>query len=210
MWPVQRLFESDPLLQILGGIFTFAVVCYLFTPSVKSTFGMTDLRWRWLYACAALALVSLGSALYHSKAELQAWRWHRQHGNQITVKGITFPVYRWYTPHLSKTGFGIFDEPGPLRPNDGLAFITIESCPENCALTPRQLAEKKFESWKTAGYTKVKFVQRQIKGETLECVDETMFSRNFDCYGSGPIGHIYFGGNEKSFARLNLMLTEAH
>lgn len=208
-WPLSTIFETDPILQILGRALTFAMVCYLFSPSVKTAFGVSDLRWRWLYACAVLALFSLGSALYHSKAEFEAWRWHRQHGNQISFAGVTFPVYRWYSPHLSETGFDISDEPGPLRPNDRFAFITIESCPENCTLTPRQLAEKKFESWKTTGYTKVKFVQRQIKGETLECVDETMFSRNVDCYGSGPIGHIYFGGNEKSFARLNLMLAEA-
>lgn len=209
-WPLFAIFETDPVLQILGRTLTFAMVCYLFSPSVKTAFGVSDLRRRWLYACAALALFSLGSLFYHSKAELQAFRWHRQHGSEITVQGVTFPVYRWYTPHLSDTGFEIADEPGPLRPNDGLAFITVESCPEDCTVTPRQLAEKKFESWKTAGYTKVKFVQRQIKGETLECVDETMFSRNIDCYGSGPIGHISFGGNEKSFARLNLMLAEAH
>ena len=208
--PLDSIFETGPGLQILDRVLTFAMVWYLFSPSVKTAFGVSDLRWHWLYACAALALFSLGSALYHSKAELRAWRWHRQHGNQITVEGVTFPVYRWYTPHLSETGFDIADEPGPLRPNDRFAFITVESCPADCALTPRQLAEKKFESWKTAGYTDLKFVQRQIRGEALECVDQTMFSRNVNCYGSGPIGHVFFAGNEKSFARLNLMLTEAH
>lgn len=209
LWPLQGLCEGDPILQILGGVLTFIVVCYLFTPSVKSAFSVTDLRWRWLYACAALALFSLVSALYHSKAEFQALRWHRQHGNQVTVQGVTFPVYGWYTPHLSETGFDIFDEPGPLRPNERLAFITVESCREDCTLTPRQLAEKKFQSYKNAGYTDLKFVQRQIKGETLECVDETMFARTIECYGRGPIGHVFFAGNESSYERLNRMLTEA-
>jgi hypothetical protein len=208
-WPLSIIFETNPVLQILGRVLTFAVVCYLFSPSVKAAFDVSDLRWRWLYACAALALFSLGSVFYHSKVELEAWRWHRQHGNQISFAGVTFPVYRWYAPRLSETGFDISDEPGPLRPNDRFAFITVENCRDDCTLTPRHLAEKKFESWKTAGYTKVKFVQRQIRGETLECVDETMFARIVDCYGRGPIGHISFGGNEKSFARLNLMLTEA-
>ena len=209
LWPLPDIFQTNPVLQILARALTFAMVCYLFSPSVKTAFGVSDLRWQWLYVCTALALISLGSALYRSKAELQAWRWHRQHGNQITVEGITFPIYRWYTPHLSETGFDIIDEPGPLRPNDGSAFITIESCSEDCDLTPRQLAEKRFESWKTVGYTKVKFVQRQIRGETLECVDQTMFTRIVDCYGRSPIGHVSFGGNESSYERLNRMLAEA-
>lgn len=208
-WPLQQLFETDPALQILGRIVTFAVICYLFTPSVKNAFGVADLSWRWLYVCTALALFSLVSALYHSKGELQALRWHRQHGNQITVQGVTFPVYRWYTPHLSETGFNISDEPGPLRPNDRMAFITVEGCPENCALTPRQLADKKFQSYKNAGYTDLKFVQRLIGGETLECVDQTMYARAIECFGNGPIGHVFFAGNESSYERLNKMLAEA-
>ena len=210
-WPLPAIFQTDPVLQILGRVLTFAMVCYLFSPSVKTAFGVSDLRWRWLYACAALALFSLVSTLYHAKAELEAWRWHRQHGNQISFAGITFPVYRGYTPQKRPDGgFSIEDKPSQLRPNDGEEFITVESCPEDCTLTPRQLAEKKFESYKKAGYTDVKFVQRQVKGETLECVDVALFSRTVECYGTGPIGHIFFAGNEKSFKRFNLMLTEAH
>ena len=209
-WPLSIIFQTDPVLQILWRVLTFAMVCYLFSPSVKTAFEVSDLRWRWLYACAALALVSLSFALYHSTAEFEAWRWHRQHGNQISFAGVTFPVYRWYFPQeLTDGGFSIRDEPGPLRPNDRFAFIKVESCREDCTLTPRQLAEKQFESWETAGYTKMKFVQRQIRGETLECVDESMFALIVDCYGRGPIGHVSFGGNKSSYKRLVQMLAEA-
>ena len=210
-WPLFAIFETDPVLQILWRILTFALVCYLFSPSVKTAFEVGDLRWRWLYACAALALASLSFTLYHSKAEFEAWRWHRQHGNQISFAGVTFPVYRWYTPQeLPDGGFSIEDEPGPLRPNDRLAFIAVKSCSEDCALSPRQLAEKKFQSYRDAHYTHVKLVKRQVRDETLECVDEAQFSREIYCYGTGPIGQVVFFGDKKSFARLNLMLTEAH
>ncbi len=102
LWPLHTIFDADPVLQILGRLLTFAVVCYLFSRSVKSAFGLADFGHWWLYASAAVALFSLGFALYKSKTEFQAWRWHRQHGNQVQFEGITFPVYRWYVPHVSE------------------------------------------------------------------------------------------------------------
>jgi hypothetical protein len=64
-------------------------------------------------------------ALTKSGPEFRAIIWHLRHGNRVTVNGVTFPVYFWYAPDSSRDSFSVFDQPGPLRPNDRFTTFSI-------------------------------------------------------------------------------------
>jgi hypothetical protein len=76
-----------------------------------------------------LLLFALGLPLTLLKSgfEFKAIAWHCRHGNSITIKGVTFPVYFWYAPENTRDRYYVFDQPGPLRPTDDtFTMFTID------------------------------------------------------------------------------------
>jgi len=213
--PALLLVPAGPIREILGLALIVTILLYLFSPGVRQAFGVDSTRWswRWQVAVGILCLASAGLTLYKSKPELRAYRWHRQHGDSITVKGIRFPVYRWDTPTQECGGLGFeiesFDGRGPLVPRDPMYSITVEGYNEESDLTAEQRTEKTMLEYRKAGYRQLSRSQLMIAGQTLSCVRKEQFGRSLWCYGDGPIYHVYFGGTDAALERFNQMMAAA-
>lgn len=123
--PTLRLIPKGPVREILGLLLVVAILLYMFSPSVKRAFGVST-GWYWQLAVGILCLASLGFAVYKSKTELKAFRWHRQHGDSITVNGVRFPVYKWDAPSQESNGLKFeiaADRRGPFLYGDSTYFI---------------------------------------------------------------------------------------
>ena len=213
--PALLVVPAGPIREILGLALTVTILLYLFSPGVRQAFGVDSTRWswRWQVAVGILCLASAGLTLYKSKPELRAYRWHRQHGDSITVNGITFPVYQWDAPCQKCNGLAFeitsMDGRGPLVPRDPMYSITVEGYNEESDLTAEQRTEKTMLEYRKAGYRQLSRSQLMIAGQTLSCVRKEQFGRSLWCYGDGPIYHVYFGGTDAALERFNQMMAAA-
>jgi len=172
---------------------------------------------RWVRRINILALiilaVSLATALAKSAPELRAIAWHYRHGNYITVNGVRFSIYYWYTPHGYEGGdqFWVRDFPGPLRPGDDFftAFEIRGWRNQQDGGTRRDLVQKEVAGYEKAGHRGVQIFEVKISGPILECWVGQDFSGSFSCYGDGPIYHVSFTGHDASAERFRRMLADA-
>lgn len=215
LWPHSHFVTNGLLGVAIGRILSAAVLVYLLRPSIKKAFGANPTEWKWMTAVAAVALLMAGRSLYKSRPELDAIRWHAQHGDQVVVNGVTFPVYYWYAPTVfgSNSGFMIHDDPGPLRPQEGDrdAVISVSGCQEDDKdLTPQQRVNQQVQGFERSHYKNLTLFQLQVARQTLQCVNEHDFVGGTTyCYGNGPIYSVWFVGNDTSSARFRSMMAKA-
>jgi hypothetical protein len=209
--PALRLIPKRPIREILGLLLVVAILFYLFSPSVKRAFGVST-GWYWQLAVGILCLASVGLAVYKSKAELMAFRWHRQHGDTITVNGVRFPVYEWDAPSQENNGLGFQIDSyrrGPFLHGDSTYSLTVEGYRKESALPPDQRADKKMLEYQKAGYSEVNKFQLAIAKQTLSCVREHLYAYSVYCYGDGPIYQLFFAGDDTSLERFNQTVAAA-
>jgi len=210
--PALRLIPKGPIREILGLLFVAAILLYLFTPSVKRAFGVNSAGWYWQLAVGILCLASASVAVYKSKPELKAFRWHRQYGDTTTVNGIRFPVYEWDAPREKSNGPGFEIDSyrrGPFLHGDSTYSIAVQGYKEDSALPPDQRADKKMLEYQKAGYSEVNKFQLAIVKQTLSCVREHLYAYSVYCYGDGPIYHLFFAGDDTSLERFNQTVAAA-
>lgn len=215
-WRHSYFVTSGILYLFLSFLATVIVLGYLVTRPVKTAFLARPTEWRWLLAVGVLGLLSFGYDIYKSGPEIKAVRYHLRHGDQVTVNGVTFPVYDWHAPEIDPEcpGFTIEDSPGPLRPirSDRSMFMTIEVAgykQQQHGLTVDQLVHLRLQSYMKAGYTDLSTFHLQIARESLSCVKEHLYASSIYCYGDGPIYSTFFTGSEESLTRFNQMMAEA-
>jgi hypothetical protein len=215
LFPLYVLLGCGPIVIICTCVITILVIIYLLSPRIDSAFGVSPLGLKWRLAVIALALVFFVIPLTRAKPELNAIKWHLRHGNQVSVNGVSFPVYLWHVPVEcpNNTSFSIDDEPGPLRPMEQRSFITVDCCKDaDRNSTPAELADQRYKSDQNAGYFDMRRYQMRVRGQTLECMQSDIASvtHRIDCYGEGPIYSVFFSGNgDASLARFNRMMAEA-
>jgi hypothetical protein len=173
-------------------------------------------RWvRWinvfsLFFCSFLFVI----ALKESGPEFRAIRWHHRHGDRITVNGVTFPVYYWWSPTDEYNDlFTVHDKPGPFRPTDDEGFTQVEiwGLPEEPG-TSQLIVAKTIADYEKAGYHGARRVPLTIRMQQLECVeenDERLPPLMVSCFGDGPIYWVFFSGPERSRKRFDHMIAEA-
>jgi hypothetical protein len=151
-----------------------------------------------------------------STPEFEAIIWHYRHGDHIAVNGVIFPVYYWYAPINIKDEFTVSYAPGPFRKADDGPYTAFQIegwRDEKNAGTPRELVEKEIRAYEKSGYHGVRTFQLKIRFESLECMEEQDHRLpglpNLNCYGEGPIYHVYFEGDEDALERLNRTLADA-
>jgi hypothetical protein len=160
-------------------------------------------------ALVVLFALALCINLTKSGPEFTAIAWHLHHGDSITVNGVTFPVYYWYTPMNRRDEFTVSDIPGPLRPaKDIFAGFSIEGHMANGTKTPQERIEEESK------ITELEPEKLQIKivSEDLECLethDPSLPGPKLSCYGDGPIYHVFFVGDENAFTRFKRTLAAA-
>jgi hypothetical protein len=204
---------NDPLIQLAGRGISFALVIYLLKPQVRSAFGSTKPRKRWLVpALGALGLLGLAFDISRSATELRAVQWHMRHGDRISVNGVTFPVYRWYAPSQDDDNgdFSIKDKPGPLRSREIGSFMEVKGIRNtDNTRTVEQRVDEKFQGDVNAGYKD--YLSRfplQVGKQSLSCVQNHLLTTSISCYGDGPISSITFTGGDRSLYRFKRMLEE--
>ncbi len=215
IWPHSHLLNSGLLPGLFSRVLSLVLILYLLTLPVKTAFQARPTEWRWLLAVSACTLLWLGYSLYNSGPELRAICWHHRHGDQVSINGVTFPIYFWYAPAVDSDcqEFSVDDRPGPLRPNRHDYFTDMrvlgykESDPD---LTAQQRLDKEVASYSKSGYHEVTKFQLQVAGQTLDCFKPYPQDHILFCYGDGPIFHIYFAGDESAYYRFNHMLAAAH
>ena len=205
---------NDPLIQLAGRGLSFALVIYLLRPQVRSAFGSTEPRKRWLVpALGALGLLGLAFDISRSATELRAVQWHMRHGDRISVNGVTFPVYRWYSPSQDDDNgdFSIKDKPGPLRPREIGGFIEVKgSRHTDNTRTVEQLVDEKFQGDVNAGYKdSLSKFPLQVGKQSLSCVQNRFLTTSIFCYGDGSISSIFFTGGDRSLDRFKRMMAAA-
>lgn len=207
------MVPNDPLIQLAGRGLSFALVIYLLRPQVRSAFGSTKPRKRWLVpALGALGLLGLAFDISRSATELRAVQWHMRHGDRISVNGVTFPVYRWYAPSQDDDNgdFSIKDKPGPLRSREIGSFMEVKGIRNtDNTRTVEQRVDEKFQGDVNAGYKD--YLSRfplQVGKQSLSCVQNHLLTTSISCYGDGPISSITFTGGDRSLYRFKRMLEE--
>lgn len=207
-----------PWTYLAGVVISFLLFLYLVSHRVRSAFGVTTPRSKWLIpVVSVLTLANSAHDISKSKPELHAIRWHRQHGNQIQVNGVTFPIYKWYAPVQKSdgTGFEIEDNPGPLRSEeDSMAFIEVKSDSEvEGADSAEQRLADEMRGYVRAGYDRpgieMKRFQMRVANQTLSCLNVRLITTTIHCYGNGPIAYVFFAGGNRSLDRFQHMMAEA-
>jgi hypothetical protein len=189
------------------------LLLYLLSPNVRTAFGVTEPRSKWLVpAFALLTLVAFAFDFWHSGPELNAMRWHMHHGSRVTVNGVGFPVYYWYVPRDDNgQGLAIEDQPGPLRPGEKRSFTSVNISEEAAEkVSPEQMIDRKIQEYKRTGYPEPRTFQMHIAKQTVSCIDGGMLlGHRIDCYGTGPISSVFFAGGDRALMRFNTMMAEA-
>lgn len=219
LFPFYKLLGGDPIGIICGRVVTVMVIVYLLSPRVDGALGVAPLNLKWRLVVGFLALALFIGPLTQVEHELAAIKWHMRHGNRVTVNGVSFPIARWQVPTSSSdwSRLEIEDMPGPLRPDDRLFFMTIAGRIEdengepqpNRTQSPAELVDLKNKSYQKAGYTDLRKFQMKVRGQTLECIEETMYGHTVYCYGDGPIYSIFFTGSDHPWDEFNRMIAEA-
>lgn len=211
--PAGMLIPANPLTYLAGRILSFLLLWYLFSPNVRTAFGVTEPRGKWLVpASALLTLAAFAYDFWHSGPELNAIRWHMHHGDQVTVNGVSFPVYYWYAPRLEDDGrgFEIKDEPGPMRPKEIGGVIRVSGRKQaDESMSSDQLIDMQIQDYRKAHYPEPRRFQMQIAKQTLTCVEGGILGHRIDCYGTGPIASIFFTGGDRALMRFNTMMAES-
>ena len=210
---LKLVIPRDPITTLLGAILSFALVLYLISTPVRTAFGVTETRSRWLIAALTLlAVLFLTYNVAKSGPEIQAIRWHMRHGNRVSVNGVSFPVYYWQLPcqRYDGTNFDIQDIPGPLRNDDSYMAMRVEGEKEaGSALTVEQLVDRQVQSYQHSGYKDTRKLQLQVAQQSLSCVQNRFWGNRVDCYGDGPIASIFFVGGDRSLERFKRMMADA-
>jgi hypothetical protein len=208
-------FFPVPVPYLLGYVLSFMLFLYLVSPGVRTVFGVTAARRKWLIpAVSTLVLSCLIYDLYRSDREFDAMRWHMRNGDRVSVNGVTFPVYYWYEPvqERSERGFTISDEPGPLRKRDAFAArISVKSDADVTRTSSvGQRIDDEIRGYTRSGYTDVDRFQLRVAGQTLACMRTSdVVTHHIDCYGDGPISSVSFVGGNRSLDRFQRMMAEA-
>jgi hypothetical protein len=217
LWPASVLIKGVLFSTVGGRAISFILVWYLVDPRVKAAFGAVATGRKSQLALGAFALLWLAFAIPKSGPELEAIRWHKKHGNQITVNGVTFPLYYWYVPDRGRDELSlrIWDDPGPLRQailKDTNTDLWIEGFKtEDETLSVDQLVRKRMVYYQKTNVDETREFQMQIRTQALICVEAQVGSGKFvDCYGDGPIYSAHLYGNEASHERFMRMMAEAH
>jgi hypothetical protein len=208
-----NVFFPVPGFALAGYALSFLLFLYLVNPKVRTAFGVTPPRKKWLIpAVSVVAIASLSYDLYRSGREFQAIRWHMRSGDRVRVNGVAFPVYYWYTPIQDCVGadFTIEDRPGPLRKRDAFgAYIEVKRASPSESVNVEKQVEEKEQGLERAGYKVTRFPMRVSK-ETLSCLSsEGPVIHMIDCYGEGPIGSVVFSGGNRSLDRFQSMMARA-
>jgi hypothetical protein len=210
---IVSVFFPLPGTALAGYALSFFLCLYLISPQVRTAFGVTAPRKKWLIpAVSVVAIASLSYDLYRSGREFQAIRWHMRSGDRVHVNGVAFPVYYWYTPIQDCAGadFTIEDRPGPLRKKDAFgAYIKVAGISPSLSLNIEKEIDEQEQGLERAGYKVTRFPMRVSK-ETLSCLGTTdIVSHRIDCYGDGPIASVFFSGGNRSLDRFHRMMAQA-
>jgi hypothetical protein len=208
-----NLLFPVPGVALAGFALSFLLFLYLVSAQVRTTFGVTAPRKKWLLpVVSVVAIACLTYDLSKSGREFQAMRWHMRSGDRVHVNGVAFPVYYWYTPIQDCVGadFTIEDRPGPLRKRDAFgAYIEVKGASPSESVNVEKQVEEKEQGLERAGYKVSRFPMRVSK-ETLSCLSsEGPVIHMIDCYGEGPIGSVVFSGGNRSLDRFQSMMARA-
>ena len=211
--PAAGLLPVGPLSTILKGLLCLSVILYLVSPHVRQAFGMDHSGRTSQIVVSVVAVVILAFVIRKSGPELDAIRWHREHGNQVSINGVVFPIYRWNAARVSENGSSleISDEPGPLRRADGNGFIEVfgkKTEAENGS-TVAQLVDEKVREHETVGYKKHTQFLLPVGKQMMSCVETPELGDSIYCYGDGPIYFSFYTGEGKARGRFENMMTEA-
>jgi hypothetical protein len=212
LWPASVLIKGALFSTIGGRLISFILVWYLVGPHVKAAFGTVATGRKSLLAFGALALLWLAFAIPKSGPELRAIKWHAKYGNEVTVNGVTFPLYYWFVPdpESDKDVCYITDNPGPLRKaimkdDENRIWIYGFKAKDEPSSVNEIVARKK-----KAGFKDIREFQSQSRAQTLSCVETGSYSYWVECIGDGPLYSVDFYGNEASRDRFMRMMAEAH
>jgi hypothetical protein len=214
LFPVAGLLPVGPLSMILKGLLCLSVILYLVSPHVRKAFGMDPSGRISQIVFGALTVAILVLAIRKSGPELDAIRWHRQHGNRVNINGVMFPVYRWYVPIVRHGGkaLDISDMPGPLREGDRMSFISVNDPygeERNPEFTAEQHVDEKVQEYVRAGYRLQSKFQMNVGMQTMDCMQEMEYGRAIYCFGEGPIYSVFFTGNNEAYERFKVMMADA-
>lgn len=167
-----------------------------------------------IIVCGGLFLWRFVDVLSRSGPEFKAIAWHHRHGDHITVKGVTFPVYLWYTPEDRPDAFSVNDEPGPLRPSSRMpTFFSVEAWKDERNIgTPPELVETRLREFEKSGYRGLSKFQMKIHSQVLDCMqerDDRFFGPTIYCYGEGPFYSVFFVGTDEALTRFKQTISDA-
>ena len=210
LWPLSIFVGGNPFFELLSLIISFALILYLLSTRVRTAFGVTSKNSMLRIAVIALALVAIAITISKSRTEFKALAWHLHNGNVLKVNGVTFPLYSWYVPvQYDETGFEIDDRPGPFRPRDETAWISISGCPSSESMNPKEIVESKMRDVERSR-SEVTAIDIQIGGQAMRCIQRGRHTYVIECYGTGPITSVHFVGGQDAVRRFKGMMAAAY